>query len=163
MIIIETIMQAPTHFLMGVLIFKIVEFCAPSLNNIILYILVFIFSFLSHFLIDAIAKITYHVPDPRPEDKFWVVYHIFIVVFTLVLLIILWDAYWIALIGSILIDLIDWVLYRAIMKKEPIIHPLIDKFRDKFFFWLPDLLEKKWTVVNEFIIWAIICVNILFL
>lgn len=153
-------MQAPTHFLTGVLIYEIINLLIPTLHPVLFALIVFITAFFSHFLVDAVAKITYHVPDARPDDKFWLIYHIFIFGLTAVLLILFWNPYWIALLGSIFIDLIDWGLLRAVLKKEPVIHPQIDKFRAKFFSWLPDLIEKKWTVVNEFIILGLLLLGI---
>lgn len=131
----------------------------PVLSGII----VFIATFLSHFLVDAFAKITYHVPDARPEDKFWLGYHIFIYLLTIALLIVFLNTYWIAILGSVFIDVIDWGILRGLLKKEPYIHPIIDKFREKCFSWLPDLIEEKWTVINEFIILGLLFTAMFFL
>ncbi|MHA1340668.1 MAG: hypothetical protein ACTSRZ_11060 [Promethearchaeota archaeon] len=156
-------MQSPTHFLMGILIYRLFESFIGFSNNIIGIILkgiVFILIFFSHFLVDAIAKITYHVPDARPQDKFWLSYHIFIFGLTIFLAIWFIIPYFWVMLFSVLIDIIDWGILRGLMKKNPIIHPLIDKFRNKFFSWLPNLIEKKWTVINEFIILFILGLGI---
>ncbi|MCP4762397.1 MAG: hypothetical protein GY870_11500, partial [archaeon] len=142
-------MQAPTHILTGILIYQIIFLLFPGLHPLISGFIIFILSFFSHFLIDSISKITYHVPDARPEDKFWLRYHIIVYIFTLIFLLIFWNPYWIGILGANSIDIIDWLIFRAILKKKPVFHPKIDKFRDIFFSWLPDMIEKKWTVINE--------------
>lgn len=155
-------MQAPAHFLMGILIYRIVYLLLPTENAILLGILIFTLAFFSHFLIDAISKITYHVPDARPDDRFWLTYHIIIYILTVVFLVIFWIPYWIAMLGSAMVDIIDWIILRGALKKKPIIHPMVDKFRAKFFSWLPNMIEKKWTVINEVIIMGILGLCIYF-
>ncbi|MBD3351483.1 MAG: hypothetical protein GF364_08345 [Candidatus Lokiarchaeota archaeon] len=153
-------MQAPTHFLMGILIYKIFENLITPLNICWNILLVYPLIILSHFLIDAIAKITYHVPDARPQDKFWLGYHIFILGLTLFFIFWFWNPFILAMFFSVLVDIIDWGILRAIRKREPIIHPIIDKFRNSLFSWLPELIEKKWTVINEFTIISILLILI---
>ncbi|MHA1821948.1 MAG: hypothetical protein ACTSU2_09175 [Promethearchaeota archaeon] len=153
-------MQAPTHFLVGIFIYKLWLLIIPNKNSLLFIIPMLIFVFFSHYLVDAFAYLTYHVPDARPQDKFWLSYHIFIYSMTLFMVIFFWRPYWPALIASIFIDIIDWGILRPILHHKPVIHPSIDKFRKKCFPFLPNLLEKKWTVINEFVIWTILIILI---
>lgn len=149
-------MQAPTHILTGVLIYKIFYSIFVGSNVIVLGVIIFIVSFCSHFLTDVISNITYHLPEEKPNDKFWVGYHIIISIMALIFIFIYWNSYWIGISGTLLIDIIDWFILRYLFKKKAIIHPLINKFKNKFFFWMPNLIEKKWAVINELIIMVII-------
>ena len=140
-----------THFLVGILIYKIFEIYI-GYSNTLLGILLYFLIILSHIIVDTFGYITYHVPDPRPKDKFWVSFHILTFILTLFVAVLFIKLYFWPMFFSVLIDIIDWLILRAILKKKPVFHPLIDKFRNKFFFWLPNWIEKKWAVINEFII-----------
>ncbi|MFX0044059.1 MAG: hypothetical protein ACFE8L_14185, partial [Candidatus Hodarchaeota archaeon] len=62
-------MNLITHVLVGVFIqILFFEFFIFPFN----FLLTIIFAFLSHFIVDALAKITYHTPEPHWDDKFWV-------------------------------------------------------------------------------------------
>lgn len=127
-------MQAITHFL-----------CGLALKNIVPYWLAIILSCLSHIPLDLLARSTYHPPNPHFDDEFWITSHaIFygggIVIF------VLFQADWIIMLSSVLIDLYDWVLIRPLSWMYPyfghhILHRELHRFRDKLFF-LPDLSEK---------------------
>ena len=67
---------------------------------------------------------------------------------------------WFGILAVNLHDIIDWIILRYGFKKDPILHPLGDKFRDKFFSWLPDLREKKWTVINEILLMVLLGIGI---
>ncbi len=137
-------MQAPLHFLVGLLIGK------TSLP----FLLAFVLVFLSHFLVDAFAKITYHVPDPQPEDRFWVGYHIIVYLLTIILFFVHIEYFWM-FFASILVDIIDWGILRGILKKPARIHPIIDKIRESVpFKYLPDLNYQKWAIIPEIILFA---------
>lgn len=152
-------MQAPTHLVAAMLIQVILILLFPDLDPLILLPLIFITAVLSHILIDCIADITYHVPDARLNDKFWLSYHIIIFLLTGIMLILFTLEYWIAFLGSMFFDLVDWILLRAILKKEPIFHPIVDKIRSIFFSWLPNYREEKWAVANEVIIVGLIAIG----
>ncbi len=127
------------------------------LGIVIGVILVIVLAFFSHFLVDSLARMTYHLKDPAPHDKFWVAYHIVIFAASGVVLIYFWNPYWLGMGVSSLIDLWDWGLIRGVrkLKNDPLwlegyeIHPLIDKFRNKFFRWLPDWNERRIGVIPE--------------
>jgi hypothetical protein len=162
-------MEAGTHAVVGVLIqilcFRFLIF--PF--NIIFTI---IFAFFSHFLVDALADITYHTPEALTEDKFWVFWHIIILIFSIFTLIWFFIPYWIGEISAISIDIWDWLILRGIQKRRKLkdpdfswkknyfIHKSIDKFRKKLFFWLPNWRYKKAAVLTEIIIISILWISI---
>ena len=149
-------MEDPSHFLTGMLIAKLTNLILPSLHVAIQIIIIVIFSFLSHFIVDALADLTYHTSDPRPEDKFWLSRKIFYVVLTWAFVLVFFVNYWYIMAVSVLPDIIDWFILRRFFKKEPIIHPYVNKFRKKFFSWLPYLRETKWASINEIIFMIIL-------
>ncbi|MFO7795442.1 MAG: hypothetical protein ACQERB_02195 [Promethearchaeati archaeon] len=152
-------MEAITHILIGVVL-QIVGF-----KYFIFpwnFILTIIFSFFSHFFIDALAKITYHTPEAHKEDKFWVIWHIIILIASLGAAIYFFIPYWLGAISANLVDIWDWAILRPIQnrkkKKENIenwgekyfIHSnVIDIIREKIFFWLPNLNYKKYGIIPE--------------
>ena len=158
--------QAISHFLVGIIIQILVIEIFPPLG----LILVMIFAFFSHFLVDSFARMTYHLKEPQPQDKFWVIYHIIIYAASAVVLIYFWTPFWIGMGFSVLIDIYDWGVIRGgrKLKKDPTwlegyeIHPLIDKFRTKFFSWLPDWNEKRYGVVPEAILIIIFLLVIIY-
>lgn len=106
---------------------------------------------LSHVIVDVFALMTYHVPDPRPNDKFWLSYHIFMYIATVIFVLFYISAYWVPMMASVLVDLADWLIIRPIFKKDKgVIHPYIVAIRNLFFPWIPNFIEKKWSVIIEF-------------
>jgi hypothetical protein len=156
-------MQAPTHFLTGIVISKLIMHGPPNIPLWIQIILIGTLAFLSHIIVDCFAKLTYHTPDPHPEDKFWVGYHIGIAVLTLIIVIIFIREYWWVMIMTVLVDIVDWGVLRAILKKPAWFHPKIDVLREKFLQKLPDYNHTKWSVVIEFLILAILTISIVLL
>jgi hypothetical protein len=117
---------------------------------------------LSHVFVDVFSLMTYHVPDPRPYDKFWLSYHIVMYILTAVFALFLVKEFWIPMIASCLIDIADWLIIRPIFKKSKgIIHPYIIAFRNLEFPWIPNFIEKKWSVLIEFglIVVFSLCIN----
>ncbi|MHA1776407.1 MAG: hypothetical protein ACTSWC_06505 [Promethearchaeota archaeon] len=144
-------MQSTTHFLVGIWIFRACSLLETmGVPFWIIIILSTILAILSHVLLDCLAKMTYHMPEPQYHDVFWVSYHVvFVYGGTLALLILYFSNYWWVMLAAILPDIIDWYIRRPLLKKGPIIHPQIDKLRNRWFSWIPDLTAKKWTVVLE--------------
>ncbi|MHA1377092.1 MAG: hypothetical protein ACTSRG_01805 [Candidatus Helarchaeota archaeon] len=155
-------MQAITHFLVGIILQILIfpenpPFQSPSLFYVIFGIVIIFFS---HFLVDIFGRITYHTPDPHPESKFWVVWHIIIFISSGIILVFFWIPYWIGMGASVIVDIYDWGFIRGVryFKKDPNwakkyqIHPIIDKIRSKLFFWLPDWNEKWYGVIPEILI-----------
>lgn len=141
-------METITHILTGMVIQII---CFIYLIFPFNLILTMILAFLSHYLIDGLAKITYHTPKAHPEDKVWVIWHIItpalIVILMVWLIIINWVLVFFFLIGALfanLVDIIDWVVLRAILKRERnssyFFHDSVDIIREKVppFTWMPN-------------------------
>lgn len=155
-IFLETITHNIVAVLIQLLCFKIFSF--PL--NIILTI---IFAFISHFISDALSKITYHTPEPHKEDKFWVIWHIIIYCSSILSIIIFVLPFWLGILFVNLPDLIDWFILRPIYsgknkenpelkwEKKFIFHPIVDFIRDNVFFWLPDWTYKKASISVEII------------
>jgi hypothetical protein len=165
-------MEAITHILTGIFIQVIcfIYFIFPV--NLIFTI---IFAFFSHYLIDALAKITYHTPKAHPEDKVWVLWHLItpalIVVLLVWLLLINWMLVVVFMIGAIaanFVDIVDWLIFRAILKKDRekgyFLHDSIDIIRDKIppFSWLPNWNQKYIGIIPEALIILIIWLTIFF-
>jgi len=150
-------MQAITHFAFGVLIQKYIELLGG--NYYLNLILIASLAFGSHIFLDSLSIITYHPAVPK-KTVFWKVYHIFILVIS-ILFVVFYIEYWIGMLFASLPDIVDWLILRNyywFVKKDKrydisVIHSkIIDKVSQKCFFWLPNLREKEWSVVNEFII-----------
>ncbi len=159
-------MEGITHILTGMIVQILCFIYLAFPFNIIFTI---IFGFFSHFVIDTLAKITYHTPEAHKDDKFWVAWHIITPVLCLVLII--WVAivnlFWFFLLGAIsanLVDVWDWVILRPkqnkLKEKDPkakfwgenlFIHPAIDWIREKPFSWLPNWNHEKKGVIVELI------------
>lgn len=157
-------MQSPTHFLTGILIYNLFRLI-PGLSPWIYIPLTVILAIASHALLDCVAIMTYHPPEPQKQDKFWVIYHVliylttFAMVLTAIIIHDLRNYLWV-MVASILPDIIDWYTLRPIFKKGPVIHPTIDRIRNTLFFWIPKWNMKKWTVVFEFGLVAILVIGI---
>jgi hypothetical protein len=154
-------MEAITHILTGVVL-QIISFkYTPFPWN---YILTIVLSFFSHFLIDALAKITYHTPEPHKDDNFWVAWHIIILVASIGSAIYFFIPYWVGAIFANAVDLWDWAIMRRIQKRKKenenidkwgekyfIHYKIIDKIREKVFFWLPNWNHNKYAIIPELI------------
>lgn len=165
-------MEAITHILTGIVI---QIFCFIYLIFPFNLIFTMIFAFLSHYIIDALAKMTYHTPEAHPEDKVWVIWHILtpalIVVLLVWLIIMNWILVLLFLIGAIfanLVDIIDWLVFRAILKKDReahyFLHDSIDFIREKIppFTWIPNWNQEYKGIIIEAFIITIIWLTILF-
>ncbi len=170
-------MQAATHVLSGMLIQLFCFIYFPFPYNIIFTI---VFAFLSHFVVDMFAKITYHTPEPQKGDKFWAAWGIIMVLVGISLLvwIIAIGLFFFFLLGGIfanLVDIIDWFIIRPIQNKRKnnkgdarffekgFFHAIIDKLREKTLFWLPDWNYERKGVVPEIIIVIILWISVILL
>jgi len=166
-------MEAITHILTGVILQIL---CFKYLIFPWNYIFTIIFSFFSHLLIDAVAKITYHTPKPHKEDKFWVIWHIIIIIASIGSAIYFFIPYWIGIISANSVDIWDWLILRPIQKSKRdqenqnnwgqrlFIHSnVIDPVRENIFFWIPNWNYKKYGIIPELIlIFALIGLIIFF-
>ncbi len=131
-----------------------------------------IFALFSHFLSDALSKLTYHTPEALKKDKFWIIWHVIIYFASTGIFIIFFIPFWLAMLSVNIPDIIDWFILRPIQKKRKrknpdsdlkknyLFHQITDWIRDKLFFWLPDLTYKKYGVINELIMIGILSILI---
>ena len=98
-------MQEPTHILTGVIIQK--SFDNAKHRKLALG-LTAVLGFLSHGFLDKLANLTYHPANPEFTNPVWIVYHLFIVVATVVFLVLWWKKFKWGIIFACLPDL-DWV------------------------------------------------------
>jgi len=144
--------QGSTHLVMGVLIQKILKNVKSAYLR---YFLTALLAFISHGVLDKLARFTYHPPNPLFGDLFWTVYHLIIVLLSVFIIIKYWDEYKIGMIFSMLPDL-DWVilhtssffsLQKTIFQYEPIFHNIFNLLDFippfKYFNSLPDL-SLRW-------------------
>ncbi|MEM1569975.1 MAG: hypothetical protein QXL27_05950 [Candidatus Bathyarchaeia archaeon] len=150
-------MQGPTHLVMGVLIQKILRKVEPiSLR----YFLTAFLAFISHGVLDRLARFTYHPPTPLFEDPFWIIYHLAMVLLSVLIVVKCWGEYKVGMGFSILPDL-DWVIihtssffsFQTSFWGRPIIHNLFN-FLDflplfRYLNSLPDLSLRREGVVIE--------------
>ena len=130
-----------------------------------------ILAYLSHLVVDALAKITYHTPEAHTDDKFWVIWHIIIYSISLISIAIFFIPFWLGMLFANLIDITDWFILRPLRKKRSRTqkdannqdywwaHDQADWIRAKLFFWLPDWHLKYASVSIEIII--IICFSLI--
>jgi hypothetical protein len=154
-------MELVTHNLVAVIIQIL---CFTYLIFPLNIIFTIIFAYISHLVVDALAKITYHTPDAHTDDKFWVTWHIIIYSISLISLIIFIVPFWLAILFANLIDITDWFILRPIRKRRAksqedaskqdlwYAHEQADWIREKLFFWLPDWKYKYAGVSIEIII-----------
>jgi hypothetical protein len=134
-----------------------------------------ILAFLSHFLSDALSKITYHTPEPHKEDKFWVSWHIILLSLSIVSTIIFIIPFWLGILFVNIPDIIDWFILRPIdnrkneenpelkWRKSYLFHPIANWIRKNVFFWLPDWTYKKASISIEISIIIILSICIFFI
>lgn len=139
-------------------------------------------AFLSHFIVDAFAKITYHTPEPQKEDKIWVAWMYISIGITMafVVWVIIIGRFWFFFLGgffSVLVDIIDWGILRPYQNKKNkqadksywqqgyFFHLFIDKIRDRVppFSWLPDWNYKHKGILPELLIITILWIIIIIL
>ena len=151
-------MELITHYLIGVLIqiLCFLYFLFPFNIFFTVY-----FAFLSHFVIDALAKLTYHTPEARYQDKFWVTWHIIIFVSSLGVVVIFLIPFWLGGVLANFVDIWDWLILRptqnkkkkenpqSIWGKKYYFHPIADWLRNKTLFWAPNCGYKRVGIITE--------------
>ena len=145
-------MQAPTHLLFGILIADSAHRIFPNLPVWAQILIIIPLAFISHFFIDATAKFTYHPPKPDWHNKVWISYHLGIYILAFLILIFFWTEYWWVMLFVTLVDTIDWVILRAILKKPPLLHPLADKIRSVLFSKVKDFNHTEWAIISELVV-----------
>lgn len=160
-----------THFLVGILIQKLFFHFFPPTS--LIWVIVCVLSFLSHWIVDLFSYITFH-PDETyserfPKDRFKLFVDIMSVPITAFVVIyftffsqpnfqffsgfISPDCYIFSMISAWFVDVIDWEIVRRLAKHEiiskdyfstGILHRTINKFRETIFPWFPNWRDKKW-------------------
>ena len=160
-------MQLPTHLITGILIQYIISTLTPTPSWLSIILIAF-FAFCSHFLLDALAKSTYHPPE-RIKDNFWLTWHILVYLTGIAIIILFFSNYWLGMLFANLPDLWDWYTLRHIAsrKKDPdwgnkyYFHPIADKVRSFLFSWMPNLNYKRIGILPELsliILWFVIII-----
>lgn len=158
-------LQLPTHVTFGVLIQISLGLLFPK-ADIFFYILVFLTAFISHFILDSLAIMTYH-PPTRQHTNFWLYWHIFVYatgIFLIVVSLSINIFFIVGIIGANLQDLWDWVLLRWLLKstnKKLYIHKYVHKIRSLFISYVPDLTYNRLGIIPESVLYLIVYISIL--
>lgn len=148
-------MQLPTHLIAGIVIQYLINTMIPT-PTWLSVILIIITAFCSHFLLDALAKSTYHPPE-RIHDNFWLTWHLFVYLTGFVIIgLFIWE-FWLGMLFANLPDLWDWYTLRNIAsrKNQPewgrryYLHPIANKIRQIFFSWMPNLNHNRVGILPE--------------
>ena len=152
-------MQLPTHVIAGIVIqFLVMDLVTtPSWLQLILIV---ILGVISHFFIDALAKVTYHPPTREP-GKFWLYWNLFVFGLGIFMVLLYFQVYWIGIFSAIIVDLWDWYFLRNYANrtsrpdwgKKYYLHPIADKIRGRFFSRLPNLNHSKIGIIPELILY----------
>jgi hypothetical protein len=102
-------MQMPTHIVAGVILRRAF---APTKSRALSLALTAVLAFLSHGLLDKLARITYHRPTADLHSAFWVGYHLLLLLATIAFFYFWWKECKWGIIFAILPDL-DWVFIHA--------------------------------------------------
>ncbi|UCE14773.1 MAG: hypothetical protein JSV04_06225, partial [Candidatus Heimdallarchaeota archaeon] len=96
-------MQLPTHLIAGIAIQLVIVtlFPAPPWLTGSLIVLI---SLSSHFILDALAKSTYHPPQRIYDDNFWLGWHIFAYGTGFIIIFLFVREYWIGMLFANLPD-----------------------------------------------------------
>ncbi len=148
-------MQLPIHLIFGILIQVIINRIV-SITSILNPIFVIIVAFSSHFVLDAIAKATYHPPE-RINNKFWLYWHLFTYGIGFFIILLFFWQFFLGMFFANATDIWDWLFLRreAKRRKKPnwgkkyYLHPIADKIRAIFFFWLPSLNYNQIGILPE--------------
>jgi hypothetical protein len=157
--------QTPTHLATGVLIDQSLKDIRPGF---IRGVLIALLSIYTHAVLDALSALTYHPPDPHPEDHFWLGYHAALTTLTLKVWTKHRKRHAFAMICSVLPDL-DWVLIRiprfskrqSVSGHKPVLHAWLSKplyslpplWLLKF---LPSLRQKKIAAITELVVFMLL-------
>ncbi len=102
-------MQAPTHILTGVLLQKLFD---TNRHQTLAQIITAFTCYFSHGILDKLAIATYHPPVADFSDVFWVLYHITVLLVSLLLLYVYGSEYKWAITLALLPDL-DWLIVHS--------------------------------------------------
>ncbi|MHA1679161.1 MAG: hypothetical protein ACTSW3_10395 [Promethearchaeota archaeon] len=154
-------MEMITHNLVGI---SIQILCFNYFLFPINIILTIIFAFASHFIVDAFAKITYHTPERLEGDKFWLIWHVIILILSFGSWIFFFIPFWLGMLFANGMDIWDWLIFRPIVKKriknekektdkkEYFFHVGVDYLRKILLFWLPNWNYKRYAIIPELVV-----------
>ncbi|HVM49833.1 MAG TPA: hypothetical protein VMU04_17525 [Candidatus Acidoferrum sp.] len=156
-------MQAPTHILTGALIQRGFEPVRPRALGLALTA---VCALLSHGLLDRLANLTYHLPDPDFQSPVWIAYHACLLMLTIVFLYLWWKPYKWGIIFGCLPD-VDWVFihgqqifhFQLAFYRQPHLHRLLGRILDAFppftaLNRLPNLRHHAWAILPELVLLA---------
>ncbi|MFX1233550.1 MAG: hypothetical protein ACFFBY_03235 [Promethearchaeota archaeon] len=138
-------------------------------------ILTIILAVASHIVIDIFARSTYHLSEPQWKDKFWITWQIIIRISAVIVIIFFFFPFWLGMLFAKIPDIVDWRILRAIQRRIYkktsssnkdfilIFHPFKDWVSNKFFFWLPNLNQKKYGLIIELMFLIVLYILIYFL
>lgn len=163
-------MNLITHVLFGVFIQIL---CFIFFTFPFNFLLTIIIAFLSHFIVDAFSKITYHTPEPHWDDKFWVFWNISVRVVGYIA-IIPFFRYYLGIIFVNLPDIWDWTIVRRVQRRRNLngkidyhhnnfFHRIVDKIREKTLYWLPNWIYVKKAVLVEIMIDVVLFIGVIVL
>jgi hypothetical protein len=163
-------MEAITHNLVAVIIqIACFRYFLFPLN---IYFTIF-FAYLSHLIVDALSKLTYHTPDAKKDDKVWVIWHVIIYSASILSVFILIIPYWLGILFANIIDIWDWFILRPLQKRKMksgenlnwgkgwYLHKHSDWIRDNLFGWLPNWRYKYFGIITEVILIIFLSVMII--
>ena len=167
-------MQAITHFFSGVFLSAfLTAFVQPTW---LAFVLLFPAGIGLHFLIDALAFLTYHPPVALKDDKFWVAWHVIVYAGSVAVAVVFWVPHFWAMLAAMIPDICDWLIIRPAcqLRGKPItgdpkelprfmFHHWIARFRTRCFPWLPDWTLRRAAVVPEIAIWVACMVAVAFI
>ncbi len=151
-------MQAPTHLLVGVIIQKLFDW---KKYRAVSFILVAVIAFLSHGILDKLARLTYHRPDAAPTDPFWLAFHLVVLLTTITMLYVYWSTAKWGILFALLPDF-DWIFIdgqaafhvEIPFYKTPYIHNFLHLIYDNlppfsYIDMLPDWRYNYWACLVE--------------
>lgn len=158
-------MQAPTHILAGMIIRRAFGWKHFRFFSVLFTILA---ALLFHGIFDKIGRSAYDPLHADFTDPFWLVFHIFSWLLSLVMLYMFWGEYKLGIIFSLLPDL-DWIILgtanafgkEIIFYKEPWLHNCINYFIDNvipfsYLNLLPDNRTNPFACIWEILLFALL-------
>lgn len=157
-------MQLPTHILTGIVLQKSL---AQKKRPALALGLTALLAFLSHGILDKLARVTYHPPSPDFRSPFWVGYHLALLLTTILFLYLWWRQFRWGIAFAILPDL-DWVFihgqeifhFTIPFYRRPHLHDLLHFIYQRFPFTyldrLPSSHARPWTCLWELLLIAVL-------
>ena len=164
------------HFLVGILIQA--SFLRFFGGGPVIWVLILITAFFSHFIVDWGSYLTFH-PDEtyrgrHPEDRFFTIRTVISGIAAAAVAIyfsyVPEPGFFLVMLASWLVDFVDWIVVRNLIKihlidekyfHEGVLHRIINQFREKVAWWLPNWREKKAASIMEFVLAAPVIIGLI--